>query len=267
MGLYLADADGNEVLLPNKYVPPDFRIGDPMEVFVYRDSEDRQVATTQRPALLPGQLALLPITAVNRTGAFARVGLEKDLLVPFAEQQERMQAGRSYVVYMALDRKTDRLYGSSRIDRFLDNSELQVAEGDEVQVIPYHRSELGWSVAVNGKHRGLLHHSDVHRDIRAGDRFNAYIKHIRPDHKLDISVQPLGYQHYNDANVQLLAEKLQASGGRLPYTDKSSPQEIRSAFGLSKKAFKQAVGALYKARRIKLLPDAIEWTGGPGANS
>lgn len=267
MGLYLGDAEGNEVLLPNKYVPPDFRIGNAMEVFVYRDSEDRQVATTQRPALLPGQLALLPVTAVTRTGAFANIGLEKDLLVPFAEQQERMQAGRSYVVYMALDRKTDRLYGSSRIDRFLDNTELQVANGDEVRIIPYHRSELGWSVAVEHKHRGLLHHSDVHRDIRAGELLTAYIKQVRPDHKLDISLQPIGYQHYNDANVQLLVDKLRAGGGKIPFTDKSSPQEIQSAFGLSKKAFKQAVGALYKARRIKLLPDGIEWTGGPGANT
>lgn len=260
-GLYLGDGQGNEVLLPNKYVPEHFNFGDAIRVFVYRDSEDRQVATNLEHKFKLGGFAPLKVSAVTRNGAFVDIGLEKDLLVPFAEQERKLEEGRWYVVYMGLDEKTDRLYGSTQIERHLDNAELTVAEGDAVELLVYGRSDLGWSVIVNGRHQGLLHNSEVFKPIAIGDRIPGFIKHVRPDHKLDITLQAMGYRQYNDANVELLAKRIRQQGGFLTLTDKSAPEEIQHELGISKKAFKQALGALYKARQVRLDQDGITWLG------
>ncbi|HRQ84309.1 MAG TPA: S1-like domain-containing RNA-binding protein [Flavobacteriales bacterium] len=264
VGLFLGDGEGGEVLLPNKYVPEHFAVGDPLGVFVYRDSEDRQGATTLEPKVRLGGFAPLRVGHVGRFGAFVEWGLEKDLLVPFKEQQKKLEEGRWYVVHMALDEATDRLFGSTRIERFLDNSTLEVAEREEVSLLIFGRSDLGWSAIVNGKHLGLLHTSDAFKPVAIGDRLTGYVKHIRDDHKLDLTLQAIGYAHYNDANVDLLVKRLHQHGGFLPFTDKSSPEDIHRMFGISKKAFKQAVGALYKARQVHLDERGITWTGSRG---
>lgn len=173
VGLFLGDGEGGEVLLPNKYVPAHHDQGGTLHVFVYRDSEDRQVATTLEPKIHLGTFALLRANAVDRLGAFMDWGMEKDLLVPFKEQEKKLEAGRWYVVYMALDEQTDRLYGSTRIERHLDNSTLSVAEGETVELLVHRRSELGWPVIVNEKHLGLLHANDVFRPLAIGDRILA----------------------------------------------------------------------------------------------
>ena len=261
-GFFLGDGAGNEVLLPNKYRPADKAVGASMRVFVYRDSEDRQVATTLEPLIHLGGFAPLKVNAIGRVGAFMDWGLEKDLLVPHAEQRGTLAEGQRCVVYMALDEQTDRLFGSMRVERYLDNSELTVREGEGVQLLVFAHSPMGWSVIVNEKHLGLLHASEVFSRLAVGDRIPGFVKEIRPDHKLDITLQPIGYAHYNDANVAMLTERLRQHGGFLPYTDKSLPEEIHRVFGISKKAFKQAVGALYKARKLEINEQGITWTGG-----
>ncbi|MGB3870407.1 MAG: S1-like domain-containing RNA-binding protein [Flavobacteriales bacterium] len=259
VGLFLGDGEEGEVLLPNKYVPERYDQGDTLRVFVYRDSEDRQVATTLEPKIHIGEFASLRVNAVDRLGAFMDWGMEKDLMVPFKEQQKKLEEGRWYVVYMALDEQTDRLYGSTRIEKHLDNSELTVAGGDAVELIVYGRSDLGWSVIVNGKHQGLVHANEVFKPISIGDRIPGFVKTVREDKKLDITLQPIGYAHYNDANTALLAKRLQQHEGFLPLSDKSSPEEIYRVFGISKKAFKKALGALYKERKVRIEEQGIVW--------
>lgn len=263
VGLFLGDGEGGEVLLPNKYCPPRHDQGDTLRVFVYRDSEDRQVATTLVPRILPGGFAPLRVNAVERLGAFMDWGMEKDLLVPFKEQRKKLEEGRWYVVHMALDERTDRLFGSTRIEHFLDNTALTVAEGDQVDLLVFGRSDLGWSVVVNDKHQGLVHANEVFKPIAIGDRISGHVKTVRADHKLDISLQPIGYAHYNDANAALVATRLRQHGGFLPLNDKSTPEEVHRMFGISKKAFKQALGALYKARQVRFEDQGTVWTGSP----
>lgn len=265
-GLFLGDGQGGEVLLPNKYRPENQAIGTTVSVFVYRDSEDRQVATTLVPKILPGEFALLKVVATARMGAFLDWGLEKDLLVPHAEQMRPLEEGRWYVVRMALDEDTDRLVGSTRIERFLDNAELTVAEGEAVQLFLFSSSEAGWSAIVNGRHLGLLHANEVFKPISVGDRITGYVKTVRPDHKLDLTLQPAGYQHAIGSNTDLLAKRIQRHGGFLPYTDKSLPEDIYREFGMSKKAFKQALGALYKARMVTIGKEGITWRASAGGN-
>lgn len=264
VGLYLGDGEGAEVLLPNKYVPARHDQGSRIRVFVHRDSEDRLVATTLTPKIQLGGFALLQVAATGRLGAFLDMGLEKDLLVPFSEQDRKLEDGRWQVATMRLDEKTDRLYGSTRIERFLDNAELTVAEGDRVELLPFRHGEPGWSAIVNGRHLGLLHANEVFTAVSAGVLLVGHVKHIRPDHKLDLTLQAPGYRHYNDANTSLLAGRLQQHGGFLALTDKSPPEEIYRLFGISKKAFKQALGALYKARQVRIADDGIHWTGNAG---
>lgn len=259
VGLFLGDDDGNEVLLPNKYVPTEHDQGAVLNVFVYRDSEDRQVATSLEPKIELNGFASLRVNAVDRLGAFMDWGMEKDLLVPFKEQQRKLEEGRWYVTYLALDEHTDRLYGSTRIDKHLGNSELTVAEGDEVKLLVFGRSEMGWSVIVNNKHQGLIHANEVFKPISIGDRITGFVKTVRPDNKLDIALQAIGYAHFNDANTALLAKRIKQHDGFFPLTDKSSPEEVYRALGISKKAFKKALGALYKERMVRIEEQGIAW--------
>lgn len=264
VGIFLGDGQEGEVLLPNKYCPPDHDQGSILRVFVYRDSEDRQIATTLEPKIHLGEFALLRVNQVSMVGAFMEWGVEKDLLVPFREQRKKLEEGRWYVVYMALDEQTDRLYGSTRIDRHLDNAELTVAEGDAVDLMIFSQGDLGWSAIVNGKHQGLIHANELFKQIAVGDRITGYVKTVRPDNKLDLTLQPIGYTHYNNVNVDMLVKRLHQHEGFLPLTDKSSPEEIHRMFGISKKAFKQALGALYKARQVRIEEQGIVWVGDAG---
>ncbi len=257
-GLYLADASGEEVLLPNKYCSDEMTPGDTIEVFVYKDSEGKKVATTLTPKIFINEFALLKVTAVTGVGAFLDWGLEKELMVPFREQKQKLEMGRWYIVYLDLDKKSDRLYASNRVERFLQNDQISVKEGDEVALVVLQKTDLGYSVIINHAHKGLIFDNEIFQEIRVGDRLNAYVKKIRDDQKIDISIQPIGFLKFNDSNSELIFKKLEENDGFLAVTDKSSPDEIYSQFGISKKAFKKSLGALYKQRKIDIQPEGIK---------
>lgn len=257
VGLYLGDNSGEDVLLPNKYCPQDIEQGDKLRVFVYRDHEERKVATNLTPKILLHDFALLKVTATSNVGAFLDWGLEKDLMVPFNEQQQKMEEGKWYLVYMNIDKKTDRLYASSKLDKFLQNESLAVAEGDEVDVIVMQKTDLGFNVIVNKEHKGLIFNNEIFKTLKIGDKLKGFVKNIRDDNKIDISLQPLGYDKFNDPNCNLIQNKLLQNKGFLKVTDNSSPEEIYKTFGISKKAFKKAIGSLYKQRRITISPEGI----------
>lgn len=258
VGLFLGDEDGNDVLLPNKYCPEDFEIGDELEVFVYLDYAERKVATNLKPRILLHQFALLEVVDVTEHGAFLDWGLEKHLMVPFKEQRQKMQLGRWYVVYLNLDEQTDRLYATNKVEKHLSNEVLTVAQGDKVDLLVLSETDLGFSVIVNHKHKGLIYKSDIFKELSVGSLLTGFVKKIREDNKLDVSLQPLGYTNFNDENVQKIYDALVANNGSLPLTDKSTPEQIYARFSLSKKAFKKAVGALYKQRKITMAADGIE---------
>ena len=256
-GLFLMDDSGEEVLLPNKYCSEEMRPGDIITVFVYRDSEGKKVATTLTPKIFINEFAQLKVTSVTSVGAFLDWGLDKELMVPFREQKQKMLPERWYIVYLDLDKKTDRLYASNRVERFLQNENIQLKEGQEVIVVVWQKTDLGFTVIINHAHKGLIFDNEIFQQIRIGDRLTGYVKRIREDQKIDISLQPIGFRKFNDSNTELIYSQLNEYGGYLAITDKSSPEEIYSQFGISKKAFKKSLGTLYKQRKIEILPDGI----------
>uniref|UniRef100_UPI0035644A08 CvfB family protein n=1 Tax=Muriicola sp. TaxID=2020856 RepID=UPI0035644A08 len=241
VGLFLGDEDVDDLLLPSKYVPEDFEIGQEIEVFCYLDHEERPVATTIRPFVKRNGFAYLRVAEVNEIGAFVDWGLEKNLLVPYREQETRLEAGTWAVVHCYLDEKSFRLVGSTRISRFLDKDPANLKINEEVSLLAYRRSELGWDVIVNDRHRGLVFHSDVFQKISTGDILKGYVKNIRPDKKLDIALRPIGLKALEPA-ATMIFERLQEEGGFLNLSDTSSPEEIRAWFPMSKKTFKKAIG-------------------------
>jgi predicted RNA-binding protein (virulence factor B family) len=255
-GMILTDEEGDEVLLPGKFIPAGTEVGDTVRVFIYNDSEDRPVATTQEPKIQLHEFARLQAVSVNEFGAFLDWGLDKDLLVPFSEQRNRMKKGGWYMVCLYLDPLTDRLVGTAKLDRFLDNEELSVEEGDEVEFLLWQRSDLGYKVIINNQYEGLIYYNELFTDVNLGERRRGYIKKIREENKLDVSLHKQGYERISTHADRILAE-LRANDGFLPLTDKSSPDAIRERLEMSKKAFKQAVGGLYKKRRIQLEEDGI----------
>ena len=257
-GLYLTDESGEEVLLPNKYCTEEMKPGNNIKVFIYRDSEGKKVATTLIPKIFINEFALLKVTAVTSVGAFLDWGLEKELMVPFREQKQKMEEGRWYIVYLDLDKKSDRLYASNRLERFLQNDQISVKEGEEVALVIMQKTDLGYSVIINHAHKGLIFDNEIFQEIRVGDSLKGYVKKIRDDQKIDLSIQPIGFRNFNDSNSELIYKKLKESNGFLAITDKSSPEEIYSQFGISKKAFKKSLGALYKLRKIDIQPDGIK---------
>ncbi len=261
VGLYLGDAEDEEdVLLPNKYCPEDFELGDKIKVFVYRDHEERKIATTLMPRILLHQFALLKVTSVSNVGAFVDWGLEKELLVPFREQRQKMEVGRWYIVYLDIDKKTDRLFATNKIEKKLRNDVLTVAEADAVSIMIMKKTDLGYSVIVEQTHEGLIFESDIYAPLRIGDLTKGYVKQIRDDNKIDISLQPIGFENFNDPNCDKILQKLKTHKGLLAVSDKSTPDEIYTMFGMSKKAFKKAIGTLYKQRKVVLHPDSISLT-------
>jgi uncharacterized protein len=236
-GLFLGDDAGNDVLLPNKYVPKDAKVGEMISVFVYRDSEQRIVATTLKPKIMVGEFASLKVKQVSEVGAFLDWGLEKDLFVPFREQLLPMVEGRNYLVAMYIDTTTGRLAASSRIHMFVNNENLSVAEGDEVDVIIAAVSDLGWKVIVNKRHEGLVYKNELFKPVRVGDRMTGYVKTVRPDNKLDISLQKLGFKQVADDTENLL-NLLKNAGGHIPLGDKSEAEAIQTRLQMSKKTFK-----------------------------
>lgn len=256
-GLYLGDDSGEEVLLPNKYCTDEMKPEGEVEVFIYRDSEGRKVAVTSKPKIALYEFAQLKVNAVSAVGAFMEWGLDKDLMVPFREQKQNLEEGRWYIVYMDLDKKTDRLYASNRIERFLQNDILTVKEDEEVSLLIWQKTDLGYTVIINNIHKGLIFENEIFTSLRIGDQITGHIKKIRDDGKIDVSLQAAGYWNTKDANSKLLLEKLKEKGGKLSLTDKSSPEDIYSTLGISKKAFKKSVGDLYKQKAISLESDGI----------
>lgn len=255
-GLFLGDDEDNEVLLPNRYVPADFKIDDFLDVFVYLDNEERLVAVTDTPYIQNGEFALLRCNAVNEYGAFLDWGMVKELFCPFGEQAFKMKKGGWYLVYCYLDEKSDRLVASSKTNRFLDNSALSVALYDEVDLIVSHPSDIGMNVIVNKRHLGLIFHNDIFKDLSIGDHLKGIVKKIRPGNKIDIGLSQTGYRNI-EPSAQALLELINNHDGFLDITDKSSPESIKSVAQMSKKSFKKAVGALYKQRLIRLESEGI----------
>lgn len=255
-GLFLADEEDNEVLLPNRYVPEDFKIWDKIDVFVYLDNEERLVAVTDKPYIKKGDFALLRCNAVTQMGAFLDWGMVKELFCPFKEQAFKMKKGGWYLVHCYLDEKTDRLVASSKTNRFLDNKELTVEEFEEVDLIVSHPSDIGMNVIVNKKHLGLIYNDNIFQDISVGDRLKGVVKKIRPGNKLDISLGQVGYRNI-EPNAELIMKELEDNSGYLNLSDKSDPEVIKRVLQMSKKSFKKAVGSLYKQKLIEIKSDGI----------
>lgn len=262
VGLFLGqpenDPEGiHDVLLPNKYVPNEFEIGEEIVVFVYLDHEERPVATTLEPYILLNEFALLRVNYVNKIGAFMDWGLEKDILVPYKEQARPMEKGKRYLVYLYMDEKTNRLVASSKTNQFLNNDEITVEKGEEVDLIVSHITDLGINVIINEKHKGLLYKDEVYDEsIRTGDRMRGFIKNIRPDNKIDVSLQKQGYANV-EPNAEKILDELRASRGFLRLNDHSHPEDIKTVLKMSKKTFKKAIGALYKEKLIEIKEDGI----------
>jgi len=193
-GCYLEDNEGNEVLLPNAYVTNDLNIEDEIEVFIYKDSEDRIVATTLKPYVQLEQFAFLQVKEVNQYGAFLDWGLPKDLMVPFAEQNKKMEEGKSYLIFLIKDEQTDRLVGSAKVNEYVYFEDIDVKQGDEVDLLLYTSTDLGINAIVNNMYKGLIFTSDIHKNIKAGDKIKGYVKQVREDGKIDIQLEPIGYE-------------------------------------------------------------------------
>jgi predicted RNA-binding protein (virulence factor B family) len=259
VGLFLGNTtdDKDDILLPNKYVPKVFEIGEEIIVFVYLDHEERPVATTLQPYILVNEFALLRVNYINQVGAFMDWGMEKDILVPFKEQARPMEKGKRYLVYLYVDEKTNRLVASSKTNQFLSNENITVEKGEEVDIIVSHITELGINVIINEKHKGLLYKDEVYDEsIRTGDRAVGYIKNIRPDGKIDVSLQKQGYENV-EPNAEKIVDELRASRGFLRLNDNSHPEDIKTVLKMSKKTFKKAIGSLYKDKLIEIKDDGI----------
>lgn len=260
-GLYLDGDEDGEILLPAKYVPDGYDIGDIIKVFVYLDNEERLVATTEESLAKVGDFALLRVAWTNDYGAFLDWGLLKDLFVPFSEQEGKMVKGNSYLVYVTIDRKSYRIYASARLDKFLIRTKPPYETDEEVDIIVWRRTDLGWKVIVNGNHSGLVFANEVFRDLKTGDRLKGYVKRVRTDGKIDIALQRHGVAGDDDSSMRLLSA-IEAQRGFLPLNDNSSPDEIYSMLGMSKKAFKRAAGKLYKQRLIIIDDDGLRLAAG-----
>lgn len=258
-GAYLDAGDIGEILLPNRYVPEGCKVGDELNVFVYLDSEERLVATTQKSLVEVNHFACLEVKWVNEHGAFLDWGLMKDLFCPFKEQKQKMQVGYKYVVYAYIDAVTYRIVASAKLEKFISNERPPYSKGDEVDIIVCQKTDLGFKVIVDEKFYGMLFDKDVFKPLRKGDRMKAYIKQIRPDDKIDVVLQNESGRELVEGFAERLLQELFASeGGCLPYHDKTDADEIYRAFGVSKKTFKRAVGDLYKRNLITLSDSGIE---------
>lgn len=256
-GVYLDGGDLGEILLPAQYVPETLQPGDPIEVFLYLDSEDRLVATTEAPYAMVGDFAVLNVVSVEAVGAFLNWGLPKDLLVPFREQKQRMQPERSYLVRVYLDEKSRRMVASTKLDRFLDKEPVHYQVGETVDLVIAEQTDIGYKAIINGAHWGILYKNEVFQTLRTGQKIRGFIKKLRQDGKIDLTLDKPGHNKVDDLAVRIL-NKLDERGGFLALNDESAPEEIYQLFGVSKKTFKKAIGALYKKRMIRIGDQGIK---------
>lgn len=255
-GLYLDGGEMGEILLPKRYIPPVFTIGENLECFIYKDSEDRIIATTEKPFAMVGEFALLETVAVNKFGAFMDWGLMKDLLVPFNEQQVRMEPGKKYIIRVFLDGKSQRIAASARIEKFLDKTDPEYEVDQEVDILVANQTDLGYKVIINNLHTGVIYTNEIFGEIFRGQKLRAFIKKVREDHKIDVYLSKSGYEKI-DLLTDRIIKKLKENGGFLGLNDKSSSEEIHEIFHESKKTFKKAIGALYKKKRIIIEENGI----------
>lgn len=263
-GAYLDGGEDGEILLPRKFVPENPQVGDEIEVFVCFDSEDRLMATTEKPHAQVGEFAYLTVVAATRVGAFLAWGLDKDLFLPFAEQTHNIRPGDQVVVYLYLD-NTDRIAASMRVERFLADEPGDYEIGQGVDLMIYNRTDLGFKALINGDHAGMLYHNEVFQPLKIGQKLRGFIRNIRAeDGKIDLALQKTGHQGAEDVGPKIL-ELLQKNNGFLALTEKTPPEKIYELFGVSKKKYKIALGGLYKQRLISIDDDGIRAGAGKKA--
>ena len=251
------DQDVGGVLLPNQYVPENLQVDDEIEVFIYHDSDDRLVATTQKPNVVLHQFAPLKVLDVTSVGVFMDWGIMKNLFVPFAEQGRKpMIVGETHVIFLYIDTETSRLVGSADVESIIDNEEISLTDGDEVDLMVYKESPLGYMAIINNENIGLIYRSDTYKSINIGDTFKGWVKKVRDDNKIDLAIHRQGHLAIEE-NAQVLLDILKEKEGHIPFTDKSDPKLIKEVLNMSKKTFKKAVGSLYKQRIIELKADGI----------
>lgn len=258
-GLYLDGGPDGEILLPNRYIPKNepTEVEDWLNVFIYLDSEDKLIATTETPKAQVGEFASLKVAEINRVGLFLDWGLPKDVLLPHSEEKRPLQEGDYCVVYLYLDRHTRRITATAHLDRYLDKLPVRYKLGEEVELLVVAPTDLGYKAIINDSHWGLIHKNEIFKFLRSGMREKGYIKEIRPDGKISLSLQPVGSQAADQLQQQIL-EQLDAQQGVLALSDKSPPEAISQAFGVSKGSFKKAIGGLLKQGLISIHPDRIE---------
>jgi len=250
-GCYL-QSDLGDILLPQKYMLPDTEVGDMVEVFIYKDSEDRLIATNLTPNGMVGDFVVMVCKENAEIGAFMEWGLEKDLMVPHAEQHRRMKNGEKYVVRICIDPRTERIFGTSRIAAFLHTDQQeQLTPGQEVKLLIYEITDLGYMALIDEKYRGIIYKNEIFKKLEVGDTVEGFIKKVREDNKIDLTLDKFGYSKVRDAKT-IVWEALMEKGGEMPFSDKSSPEEIKEHFQMSKGVFKEALGALFKERKIKI---------------
>lgn len=251
-GVYVTDGEGVEILMPKRYVPKNAKVGESLQCFVYQDSEARLIATTERPLAQVGEFASMEVKQVNQVGAFVDWGTSKELLVPHREQNREMEVGRHYIIYVYIDEMSGRLAGTARLDKYLDNIPASYETNQEVEVLVWKPTPLGYKVIINNQHSGLIYSNQIFQPVHVGQRLRAWVKGVRDDEKIDLSLQPMGYRNVIDTAEAQLLRALHLRDGFLPLTDKSDPVQIAEVLQMSKKNFKKAVGALYKEKRIAL---------------
>lgn len=256
-GLYLDGGDEGEILLPRRYVPEGACPGDTMEVFIYLDNEERLVATTEIPRAKVGDFAYLEVAWVNNHGAFLGWGLMKDLFCPFREQKMRMEKGKRYIVHVHIDEESYRIMASAKVEHFLSEDMPPYRRGDEVDMLVWQKTDLGFKVIVDNRFQGLIYDSQIFEDIHTGDRMKGYVSNVREDGKIDLMAQPSGRRHTKDF-AEALLEYLHGNGGTCPLGDKSDAEDIKNMFHVSKKVFKRAVGDLYRRRLISISDKSIK---------
>ena len=263
-GLYLDGDEHDTILLPNRYVTPEMKLGDEIKVFISFDSEDRVVATTETPFAQVGEFAYLEVVGVNKKiGAFLDWGLSKDLLLPFREQGDyEFHVGDGAVVAIYVDKYTDRIVSTTRLRPHFSTTKVNYKTNTEVDVIIYSETRLGYNAIVNKTHRGLISRYDTSEKLEYGDQFTCYIKQVHPNGNIDLSLDPIGQERANSF-AEIIMGMIEKAGGSMPFHDKSSPESIRETFDMSKKAFKQAIGVLYKQRKIVITKTGIEKVESP----
>lgn len=256
-GMYLDGGEEGEILLPTRYVPEDCKVGDWLNVFLYLDNEERLIATTLTPLVQVGEFACLEVSWVNQFGAFLNWGLMKDLFVPFSEQKMKMQVGNKYIIHAHIDDESFRIVASAKVDRYLSKEKAPYQPGEEVNILIWQKTDLGFKAIIENMYSGLLYDSEIFQTLHTGDTLKAYIKQVREDGKIDLILQKPGFEKVDDFS-KTLYHYIADHGGRIGLNDKSLAEEIYDVFGVSKKTFKKAVGDLYKKRLILLHEDGIE---------